>query len=277
MNPVLVLAPAALVIFGPRLWVRRVLERHNREDGVLDRDAAALARELLDAHGLQAVAVQVTDRGDHYDPDARAVRLARDKFHRSSLTAVTTAAHEVAHAIQHAEGYGPFVWRSRLARLAQVTGEVGGILLLAVPAAALISRNPVPPAIIGAAALGMLGTGVLAQAAALPAELDASFNRALPLLRAGYIDATRTREARRILLACSLTYVASSLVAVLHVWPWLGRGVPAAGLTAAPTPRPRPARRRARRAEAPLRALAKPLIRAWLRVSEGGPAPRGRR
>lgn len=295
MHPVLILVPAAALILGPRLWVGQVLKRHNREDASVSLNAVELARDLLDQHGLQMVKVEVTDRGDHYDPRDRSVRLARDKYDRKTLTAVTTAAHEVSHALQHAEDYGPFLWRTRLAKVAQVTGEVGSVLLFAVPAAALMTRNPVPPIIIGVAALSMLGTGVAAQLAALPSELDASFNRALPMLRGGYIDASQTQDAHQILLACSLTYVASSLVAILNIWPWIGVGgfmrrpvrKAVIGLTPAHmATSDSPTRKRrldgfqngtreirsktvlpARRGEQLLRRVFKPLIRGWLSLA----------
>jgi hypothetical protein len=66
---------------------------------------------------------------------------------------------------------------------------------------------------------------VVAQLASLPSELEASFGRALPMLRDGYISEQQGAEARKILLACSLTYVVSSMVAVLYIWPWIGRPV----------------------------------------------------
>lgn len=285
MHPALILIPALALVLGPRLWVGRVLKRHDGEEWVGRVSARDLARRLLDAHGLQAVPVEVTDLGEHYDPEARVVRLTRSRIDRRSLTALTTAAHEVAHALQHAEGYGPFLWRLRLVRLGQVAGEVGGVLLLAVPIAALVARDPLPPVLVGAAALGVLGSGVVAQLAALPAELDASFARALPMLREGIVDAEHIPDAHQILLACSLTYVAASLVAILYLWPWLGHP-PGVGLQAEPVSAARPtraaggisgttagSRRRVRRlppdAERLIRGLGRPLVRGWLRLCEG--------
>lgn len=225
VHPVVVLAPALALILVPRLWVGHVLKQHNQRDLPGARSARELARELLDRHWLQTVKVQTTDFGDHYDPEAKAVRLSRDKIDRRTLTALTTAAHEVSHAIQDSSGYRPFVWRSRLVKVARVAGEVGSVLFLAVPISLILSRRVVPPVVIGLAALAMLGTGVIAQLAALPSEIDASFGRALPMLRDGYIGEQQAQDARKILLACSLTYIASSMVAILHIWPWLGFGL----------------------------------------------------
>ena len=63
-----------------------------------------------------------------------------------------------------------------------------------------------------------------AQVAALPTELDASFARAMPMLRDGYISEEQSKNAKEILVASSLTYVVASLLAVLNIWPWLGAG-----------------------------------------------------
>ena len=223
MHPALLLIPALGLVLGPRVWVNRVLREHDAEQD-LPASASEVARALLDSHGLYGVQVEVTDLGDHYDPKARAVRLSRHHFDRNSLTAVTTAAHEVAHAIQHATGYPPFELRTSLARVAQVAGEIGTVLIVAAPVSFLLTRKSLPPTVVGSAALGMLGTSAAAQLAALPTELDASFKRALPMLQQGYIEPGQAESAQRILFACSLTYAAASLSSVLTVWPWMGRG-----------------------------------------------------
>lgn len=224
MHPLFILIPAAALLFGPKVWVRKVLNRHHHDDVSLAGTGGDVARTLLDRHGLQAVRVEITDIGDHYDPQTRAVRLTRDKFDRKTLTAVTTAAHEVGHALQHANDYGPFVWRTQLANLSRVTAELGSVLLLTVPIAAISSRQPLPPIAIGATAIAIIGVGVAAQLAALPTEINASFGRALPMLRNGCISKEQVGDASNILTACSFTYVASSLLGILTIWPWLGRG-----------------------------------------------------
>jgi Zn-dependent membrane protease YugP len=287
MHPALILLPAAALVIGPRLWVRHVMGKHAEENEAITETAAEFARTLLDQHDLPGVKVELTDTGDHYDPSSRSVRLARDKYDSRSLAALTTASHEVAHALQHATGYVPFAWRARLVRVAQVTGQAGTVLLLAVPAASLVSRKPLPPALIGVAALSMLGTGVAAQLATLPTELDASFQRALPMLQ-GVLPEENLGDAREILVACSMTYVASSLAGVIHIWPWVGRGTlfllpptPFSSVGArANAPGTRPTQDAASRTvrsrkntirggllEKAFRRTAKPLVRQWLRAA----------
>jgi Zn-dependent membrane protease YugP len=285
MHPILILVPALGLFLAPRLWVSRIMREHDAEE---DQPASAqeLARDMLDRHQLHAVKVEVTDLGDHYDPGARAVRLSRHNFDRKSLSAITAAAHEVAHALQHDSGYAPFEWRSRLTHAARIAGEAGSVLIISVPLTHLLNRRPLPPKLLGLTVLGMLGTGAAAQLSALPTEFDASFRRALPMLRDGYIAGDQVDAAHRILFACSLTYVASSLAGVLNIWPWLGRGPIAlvAGSDQGRSPetavagnpgtrrrakakRPSPAAGnslRGGRFEATLRRFAKPLIRMAL-------------
>ena len=273
---------------APRWWAKRVLEQHNQQEEFA-LDAAQLARLWLDRNRLQAVSVEITDLGDHYDPETRTVRLSRDKHARRTLTAVTTAAHEVAHAMQDFQQYGPFVWRNQLARFAAVAGQAGTLILLSVPAAALLGRRAMPPLVLGSTVWVMLGSGMLAQFTALISELDASFKRALPLVQEVVVTDVQHVRARRILLACSLTYAASSLLSVLHFWPWLGvRGLPprqriglvnfkGKGDYRLPVKSPLQGRAIARSAaERPhrqvimhglLRTVGKPLIRAWLRLT----------
>src|SRR5581483_1601878 len=99
------------MVFGPQLWVRHVMRRHGVERPDLPGTGAELARHLLDAAELTSVAVEKTDRGDHYDPDTRSVRLLPQHYDGRSITAVAIAAHEVSHAVQHAHEEPGFLRR----------------------------------------------------------------------------------------------------------------------------------------------------------------------
>ncbi|OOZ37229.1 zinc metallopeptidase [Solemya velesiana gill symbiont] len=222
MHFLLLLIILALLILAPQLWVRHVLSRYNNEDEDFPGSGGELARHLLDRLGLEDVRVEPAQgQGDHYDPVDRAVRLTPDKLRNRTLTAITTAAHEVGHALQHSQGYRPFQWRMRLAGLAVGFERLGSFLLFAVPLLAAITKAPAAGLLMLFAAFTTIGVGVLVQLLTLPVEWDASFGRALPILEAGYIKPDQKEAARRILRACALTYVASSLAGLLNFWRWL--------------------------------------------------------
>ncbi len=182
---------------------------------------AQFAKLLLDRCGLGYVGVEESDRGDHYDPEARTVRLSPDNYRKHSLTAVTVAAHEVGHAIQHAEGYVPLRTRERLVRLAVAGQRLGALIMLAVPVIVAVTRHPVPGLVFVVAGLLSMGLAALVHLVTLPTELDASFRRALPLLVEGrYLHESDYPHARRILEAAALTYVAQSLMSLINIAAW---------------------------------------------------------
>jgi len=211
-----------VVLLGPQLWVQWVLRRHNSEpQDNFPGSGGELARHLLDRHGLQQVRVEASEAGDHYDPGHRAVRLTPDKLDGRTLTAITVAAHEVGHALQHAAGDPWFTWRQRLVGVAHWGQRAGSLLLLLAPLLALLLRLPAPALLTLLAGLLMMGLGLLVQLVTLPVELDASFRKALPLLRQGYLRPGQQPAARHILHAAAWTYVAGALSALLNLWAWL--------------------------------------------------------
>ena len=218
---------ASMVIAVPGWWVKRVLKRYAQPDDRYPGSGGELARHLLDRLGLESVSVEVIDpdsavSGDHYDPKARAIRLLPAHFKGASLTAVTVAAHEVGHAIQHADGYKPLIWRTRLVEWMQKFQKFGLILVALAPIAMVALRIPRAGMALLLVGIASLFSGVVIHLVTLPTELDASFRRALPLLsRGGYLKAGDERHARKILTAASLTYVSASLLGLVNFWWWL--------------------------------------------------------
>lgn len=210
------------LVFGPGIWVQRVLARYSKPANRYSGTGAELARHLLDSLALQSVRVEISDVGDHYDPDAKVVRLTADKFDGRSLTAITVAAHEVGHALQDHENYAPLRLRTRLVKSTRNIQRIGAGVLLLSPFLGIMTRLPALGLITFAAGLLTLGTAALVHFVTLPTEFDASFNRALPLLEQHEIlkDVDRP-HARTLLKAAALTYVSASLMSLLNVARWL--------------------------------------------------------
>lgn len=210
-----------IVVFGPGLWVRRVMARYSTPEDRYQGTGGELARHLLDRFGLASVRVEQTEQGDHYDPGEKVVRLAADKFGSRSLTAVTVSAHEVGHALQDAQGYAPLRARTRLVTISRGAEKFGAGVLLAAPLIGVLTRAP---AITGLMFLGgflSLCSAALVHLVTLPTEFDASFKRAMPILEeGGYLHRADLPHARRLLKAAALTYVAASLMSLLNIARW---------------------------------------------------------
>ncbi|EPC01289.1 peptidase [Litchfieldella anticariensis FP35 = DSM 16096] len=209
-----------LLFILPNVWAKWVLQRYSRPRDDYPGSGGELARHLVERLGLEGVTVEVTEHGDHYDPTSRKVRLSAENFEGRSLTAVTVAAHEVGHAIQHHHGYQPLLMRTRLVGIAQSAEKLGAGLMMAAPLLFLLARTPGGTVLMVMAAVLSFGTAALVHLITLPVEFDASYQRALPLLK-GYLPPYDMPAARHLLTACAFTYVAASLASILSLGRWL--------------------------------------------------------
>jgi Zn-dependent membrane protease YugP len=220
--PFVILILALLVLtIGPSLWVQAVIRRYREPANRYPRTGGQTARHLLDTLGLRQVITEVTEHGDHYDPLAKAVRLTADNFNGRSLTAVTIAAHEVGHALQDARGFAPLRLRTQLVHWVAPIEKVGAGMLMLAPFAGALTRQPYFALIGLAGGVLTLGVGVVVHFLTLPTELDASFMRALPLMKQhGVIRPDDLPRARRLLTAAAFTYVAVALQSLLNIARW---------------------------------------------------------
>ncbi|HEY1244107.1 MAG TPA: zinc metallopeptidase [Hyphomicrobiaceae bacterium] len=206
----------------PQMWVRRVIARHSADRPDFPGTGGEFARHLLDGLKLGHVKVEETALGDHYDPDAKAVRLLPQHFGGRSLAALVIAAHETGHAMQDAAHYQPLESRTRLAKQAMTLEKVGAVVMLAAPIMVALAKSASILLVEFAAGVLILGLSLVLHAYTLPVEFDASFRRALPLLKAGrYIPDRDLPAARQILRAAAFTYVAAAGMSLLDVMRWL--------------------------------------------------------
>ena len=221
MHALLLIFLVIAVVFGPQWWARRVLQRHSGRQDDIPGSGGELARHLIERLHITSTKVEETEFGDHYDPQAKAVRLRPEILEGHSLTAVVVATHEVGHALQDHLGYRPLYWRTRLAMFSQQAERLGALALVAMPFVSALTQTPAAGLALLLAGIATLGIPVVIHLVTLPVEFDASFRRALPLLASGYLPDSELPTARRILLACALTYVAASLATLLNFWRWI--------------------------------------------------------
>lgn len=218
----LLLILIVIVIFGPQLWTRRVFAQYSEPRADYPGTGGELARHLLKRLDMTHITVDETDKGDHYDPETKTVRLTAEHFNGKSLTAITIAAHEVGHAIQDHIGYPALAERTRLVRLAHGAEKLGAVVMMGIPIATALARTPLAGILVLMAGIATMGISTLVHLLTLPVEWDASFRRALPVLQQGnYLSSDDIRGARRILTAAALTYVAASLASLLNLWRWV--------------------------------------------------------
>lgn len=210
-------------VFAPKLWVGHVMRRHSAEIPGMPGTGAELAVHLVETLGLDGVSVEMTgENQDHFDPSTRTVRLSPGNYNGKSLTAVAVAAHEVGHAIQYDRNERLITLRTRFAPFARLAERIGVMAFMIMPVVTAVTRLPHAAGIMIAAGLLCMMTAVVFHLLTLPVELDASFNKALPILNGGeYVAPNEQQAVRSVLKAAAFTYVAAALADLLSLWRWL--------------------------------------------------------
>jgi len=218
----IVLAIFAILALLPQFWVKRVIDAHSAERNDFPGSGGEFARHLLDEMKLDYVGVEETNEGDHYDPTSKTVRLLPQHMNGRSLSAVVIAAHEVGHAMQDATGYRPLAHRTRMAQQARWIETIGSAVMILAPVMMIFTKAPFLLVFQLIAGMVILSFTILMHALTLPVEFDASFGRAMPLLKAGgFLDQKDMGAARRILRAAAFTYVAAAAMSLLNVMRWI--------------------------------------------------------
>ncbi|MBU4530941.1 MAG: zinc metallopeptidase [Hoeflea sp.] len=218
---IIVILGVLAAIYAPQFWIGHVMRRHGADRPDFPGTGGEMAQHLVERLQLDGVGVEATDAGDHYDPESRTVRLSKANFDGASLTAVAVAAHEVGHALQHHRGERGLALRQKLVGVAMTTDRIASIFFIAAPVLAIMLRAP--GAMLGMAliGIGLLAIRILVHLVTLPVEYDASFNKALPILReGGYLSDDDLAGARSVLKAAAFTYVAAALMSLLNLARW---------------------------------------------------------
>lgn len=209
------------------LWanarVKGAFARYSRVRTRSGLTGAEIAQRILRDHGVQGVRVEPVagTLADHYDPTRRVLRLSEPVYAGSSMAAFGVAAHEVGHAIQHAQGYGFLRLRSAWVPVANLGGGISiFVLIVAAMLGGIETASGATMALIGVI---LFGTTTLFTLITLPVEFDASRRALLALQNGGYATSEELDGARAVLSAAAMTYVAAFITSVLTLLYWAYR------------------------------------------------------
>jgi Zn-dependent membrane protease YugP len=171
---------------------------------------AQAANEFLLRQGVRDVQVVAINGflNDHYDPTTRTIRLSKDNFYGNSVSAVSIAAHEAGHAIQHAENYAMLVLRNKMIPTVSFANR---LLWVAILGGVLLGLTDL--ILVGAIMFGVIA---LFQLVTLPVEFDAS-SRALAYLDSSVLSGEEAGGAKKVLFAAALTYVVALLTSLIQM------------------------------------------------------------
>lgn len=202
--------PALLISLWAQFRVKSTFSKYSKRDVGCGMTGAQASRYIQQVNGIQTgVQAVAGELSDHFDPRSNVIRLSSSVYDRATVAAVGVAAHETGHALQHAEGYGPVVLRTKMVPITNFASGISPILILA---GILLSMDP-----LAYAGIALFSVVTLFQLVTLPVEFNAS-NRAVAALEScGQFTEEELKGVKRVLTAAALTYVAALLVSVMNL------------------------------------------------------------
>ena len=215
----------ALLSLIPIFWINYIFKKNDDLLPNMPFDGYEFGNQLIHELQLKNVTLEKTSIGDHYDPDHKKVRVLENRLKRKSLTSIAVICHEVGHALQHAENYTPLITRTKLVKNTQWINKISlAIIYIGFP---LIFATGSLSLIKFCASIILLSTliGVIIHLITLEVELDASFNRAFPIIKKK-IPEVYHNSCRSVLRAAAFTYVVGvfkNLISLRMIWTVLSK------------------------------------------------------
>lgn len=212
--------PAFLLGLWAQFKVKGAYAKYLRVPNQRGLTGLAAAQIILPREGLTDVSIEGTpgELTDHYDPRSKTLRLSAAVARQPSLAALAVTAHEIGHALQDHQNYGPLKLRGAIVPAVQVSSWVAPIMFFIG-----IFLGMTQLAWLGVI---LFGLGVVFALITLPVEFNAS-QRGLRLLQAyNLAGGGELQGAKAVLDAAALTYVAAAVQAVatlLYYVSFLGR------------------------------------------------------
>ena len=201
-------APALIIMLYAQYRVSSTYKKYSKIPNMQKKTGADIALLLLRANGLGDVKVEET-KGmltDHYDPRHKRLRLSKDVYRLSSVSAMGIVAHEVGHALQDSVGYFPMKVRGALVPVVNIGTWLGyGFFLLGI---FLSVTNLVWAGVV------LFSGAVVFALVTLPVEFNASVRARQMLKSNGLVTTAESDGVSAVLSAAALTYVAALLQAV---------------------------------------------------------------
>mgnify|MGYP005667802945 FL=1 len=195
-----------ILFVAPIIWYNYIFKKNDKVLINMPFTGFEFGKELLQEHNLNDVQIEATKLGDHYDLINKKVMVLEDRLAKKSLTSITIICHEIAHAIQHKENYKPLKRRNVIIRNTSWITQLGsGILLIGFPIIFATGSYGFIKICLAIAAFSLL-ISALIHIITLDVEIDASFNKAYPIIKQK-VPAEYHEACRSILLAAALTYV----------------------------------------------------------------------
>lgn len=181
---------------------------------------------LMQAGGVTDIAIGRSQGklSDHYHPTKKVVNLSESTYDGRSIAAVAVAAHEMGHVMQKKKGYFFYKVRTALVPVVNIGQWLAMPLVLIGLLIDLLSELPGDVgyrfAMVGVI---LYGGALLFSLITLPVELNASRRAGQMLVAEGILSEREMKDAKKVLNAAAMTYLASLLTSLVYFLRFLFR------------------------------------------------------
>ena len=209
----------------PMAWLNYVFKKNDAILINMPFTGLEFGETILNEIGLNDVKIEKSLTVDHYDLSEKKVKVTEDRLSKKSLTAISIVCHEIGHAIQHKQKYKPLEQRTTLVKNTAWISQLGsGLLMVGIPTILATGSYNLIKICLLLVLLSLL-IGVVVHLITLEVELDASFNKALPIIK-DKVPSEYHNACESILKAAAFTYVIGvvrNFVSLRFVWLLLSR------------------------------------------------------
>ena len=212
-DPTMILIIIGMIISGfASMYVQSTYSKYSKVKSKRGYTASDVCREILNAAQLKNVRLEGI-RGnltDHYNAQDKVLRLSDTTRNSTSVAAIGVAAHEAGHAMQDRDNYGPLRLRAALVPVTNF-GQTAAFPILFLGLFMGYQQTLINIGIL------LFSLTLLFQLVTLPVEFDAS-KRAIRILEEqGLLTNEELPQAKKVLNAAALTYIAAAIASFLSV------------------------------------------------------------
>ena len=210
MEVTLILIALFITAFAS-ITLRIVYSIYSHKENSSNKTGKEVAEIILHDNDLDNIKVGEVSGSlsDYYSNSEEVVMLSEGIYSKSSVAAVSVAAHECGHAIQYKEGYYPIKLRNNIVPFVNFGNTLGYIAIMISLASSLTGLFTV--------GIILISFAVVFQLITLPVEFDASRRGKKELVRLKLIDEDEVSGVRIMLISAAFTYVAGLISSILQI------------------------------------------------------------
>lgn len=200
-----------VLMFISQSYINSTYAKYKAVKSKKDLTGFDVTKSILDKNNIKDIKIEKVSGTltDHFDPKNKVIRLSEEVYSGNSIAALSIAAHEVGHVIQHKKGYIPIKIRGALVPVVNFSSKIGYVIFVIGITSALLNLVYV--------GLVFMAGALVFQLVTLPVEFNASKRAKESLYNGSMITEDEKLSVDKMLKSAAFTYLASFFVTMMQL------------------------------------------------------------